>query len=380
MRFAIYQQGARGYGRIARSIKLINVLNEIFVGCTGVIFSGDNYIFNFNLPKNVEVIKLQEIYKGLNKEYSPKCLDKNIDECLTIRSNTIKKTISDFQPDVFFIDSIPTGVMNELKELIIWVKESNLNTKIILITRDILDSPRKTIIEWQKYDVYNFLDKNYDFIFVMGSKVVFDFCKEYEVPENLIFKVIHCNYFEQKYFLKSNNKNIIEYDILVTLGGGIDGYTLVNLFLNLYKEERWSYKTLLILGQQFPIELKKIILTSLPSNIETIDFTESLFDYYKKSKQIICMGGYNTLTELLALKKHPIVIPREEPTSEQAIRSLRLNELSLVSLVIKEDKVSLKNAIIANCQTQPRDQNLIEFNLSEIIKIYLNSILNNHDN
>lgn len=375
MKFALYQQGARGYGRFARSIKLINVLNEIYVGCTGVLFSGTDLIFNFQLPNNIEVIKLLEIDKGLNQKYSQKYCGLDIDECLSIRSNRIKNAIYEFQPDVFFIDLIPTGVMNELKDVIIWMKDSNLSTKIILVTRDIIDSPNRTIIEWKKYDVYNFLDKYYDGIFVLGSKVVFDFCKEYKISGDLFLKVIHCNYFSQKYFLKSNNENKQEYEILVTLGGGIDGYRLVKLFLDLYKEEKWSFRALIILGQQFPIDFKKNIIARLPSSIEIIDFTESLVDFFIRSQQIICMGGYNTITELLALKKHPIVIPREAPTREQSIRSLRLNELSLISL-IKEDKLALKNAIMFDSQNQSVNHSLIEFNLNEIITKNLNSILN----
>ena len=66
MKYVIYQQGARGYGRLARSIKLMNVLNDI-EDCSGLIFSGDTLLNDFKLPKNVDIIKLPQIYKGLKK-------------------------------------------------------------------------------------------------------------------------------------------------------------------------------------------------------------------------------------------------------------------------------------------------------------------------
>ncbi len=58
------------------------------------------------------------------------------------------------------------------------------------------------------------------------------------------------------------------------------------------------------------------------------------------------MGGDNTITELIALQKHPSVIPRESPTSEQYIRAYRLNTLSLVSIVDLVKKDELKNSLI----------------------------------
>ena len=374
MKYVIYQQGARGYGRIARSIKLMNVLNDI-EDCSGLIFSGDTLLNDFKLPKNVDIIKLPQIYKGLKSNYSSTNSTLLLNDCLKHRSQIIKQTIIDFKPDVFFVDTIPTGVLDELKEVLIWIKNSTYKTKIILIVRDIIDSPSRTILEWKQYDVYNFLENYYDLIFVLGNQIVFDFCKEYKISNTLAKKLIYCNYFHSNYIFKSTKQKISKIDILITVGGGIDGFNIVNSFLKIYTKEKWNLKVVIILGQQYPTESKTKLKSQLPPNIKTIDFTISIYDYYLKSNQIICMGGYNTLTEIIALQKHPIVIPRKIPTKEQLIRANRLSNLSLVSIANINNKDEFKNMILSNLKSSKVHRQKVEFNLKEIIEMNLKELL-----
>lgn len=375
MKYVIYQHGARGYGRIARSIKFTNVLNDI-EDSSGVIFSGDDLIKDFCLPKNLEILKIPPIYKGLNKNYTSVNSQLPIEETLKLRTKIIKKTIINFKPDIFFIDTIPTGVLDELKEILIWIKKSDCKTRIVFIVRDILDSPTKTILEWTKFDVYKVLEKYYDLIFVFGSETIFNFYDQYKLPNNLDEKLIYCNYFSSNYISRSSNHTISEIDILITVGGGIDGFKIISTFLNIYKKEKWSYKVLIILGQQFPNENKLNIVENLPPNIETIDFTTSIYTYYQNSKLIICMGGYNTITEILSLKKYPLVIPRRKPTLEQLIRAKLLSNLSLISMVNIEDKIKFTNMVLSNLSlNHPSSQQLI-FNLKEIVEINIKKLLN----
>lgn len=374
MKYVIYQQGARGYGRIARSIKLMNVLNDI-EDSTGLIFSGDSLLNDFKLPDNVSTIQLPQIYKGLNKSYSTINSSLGLSDCLKQRSQIIKQAIISFKPNIFFIDSIPTGVLDELKDLIIWIKKYRNSIKIILIVRDIIDSSSRTVFEWKRFDVYKFLENYYDLIFVLGNQIVFDFCKEYQLSKNLCKKLVYCNYFSSNYILKSEKKKLSDIDILLTVGGGIDGFNLVNSFVKVYKKEKWDLKVVIIFGQQFPVETKNRLKIQLPPNIETIDHTMAIYDYYLKSKLIICMGGYNTITEILALQKHPIVIPRKTPTREQVIRARRLMKLSLVSMVNLNKKNELKNLILLKQKTSSMHWQKIQFNLKEIIEINLKKIL-----
>ena len=45
---------------------------------------------------------------------------------------------------------------------------------------------------------------------------------------------------------------------------------------------------------------------------------------------VVCMGGYNTMCEVVSFEKPALVVPRIRPRSEQAIRAARWHRMGLV--------------------------------------------------
>ncbi len=52
---------------------------------------------------------------------------------------------------------------------------------------------------------------------------------------------------------------------------------------------------------------------------------------------IVSMGGYNTLNEIIWLRKPAIVTPRIHPRREQLIRARRMAELGLIRMIHPRD-------------------------------------------
>ena len=48
---------------------------------------------------------------------------------------------------------------------------------------------------------------------------------------------------------------------------------------------------------------------------------------------VVSMGGYNTICELLTLRKRAVVVPRVRPVQEQCIRAERMEEMGLMRTV-----------------------------------------------
>jgi predicted glycosyltransferase len=48
---------------------------------------------------------------------------------------------------------------------------------------------------------------------------------------------------------------------------------------------------------------------------------------------VVCMGGYNTVCEILSLGKPSLIIPREQPRREQLIRAQILYEHNLADFI-----------------------------------------------
>jgi predicted glycosyltransferase len=68
--------------------------------------------------------------------------------------------------------------------------------------------------------------------------------------------------------------------------------------------------------------------------------------YLDAADKVVCMGGYNTLSEALQLNKEVVVVPRTKPGQEQSIRAERFARLSLLQ-TIHPDKLTPEKLIDA---------------------------------
>ena len=113
--------------------------------------------------------------------------------------------------------------------------------------------------------------------------------------------------------------------VTVTLGGGGDGEILIDSLLSMLEQNlhQNAYNVLLLTGPFVPLNL----LEKVKKMAEKLDdfrctrFVKNTQVIFKESAAVVTMGGYNTLSELVALGKYPLVVPRVEPRVEQLIRA-----------------------------------------------------------
>jgi predicted glycosyltransferase len=58
--------------------------------------------------------------------------------------------------------------------------------------------------------------------------------------------------------------------------------------------------------------------------VQIIEFTDDMMAYLDAADLVVSMGGYNTICEILSLRKRAIIVPRVKPVSEQWIRAERM--------------------------------------------------------
>jgi predicted glycosyltransferase len=71
--------------------------------------------------------------------------------------------------------------------------------------------------------------------------------------------------------------------------------------------------------------------------VNLMKFTDDLTSYMAAADLIVCMCGYNTISELMSLKKRAIVVPRVKPVQEQLIRAERLASFGQFTVVHPEE-------------------------------------------
>jgi predicted glycosyltransferase len=233
------------------------------------------------------------------------------------------------------VDKKPDGLAGELEPSLRHIKCSLPQTRIHLVLRDILDSSRVTVDAWTRRGYYNILRWFYDRVLVLGDQGIFDVCEEYQFPQDLREKVHHCGYVQRQ--LPGRSRSEIRQElgveqeerlVFVTAGGGEDGYELFSASLAATSSlaQRLPLKTLLVTGPELGAEQTQAICRAAQTQhgLQVIKFTDDLMSYMNAADIVISMAGYNTICELLTLRKRSIVVPRVRPIEEQKIRAERL--------------------------------------------------------
>ncbi len=349
-RIMVYSHDAYGLGNISRMLSICKYLLKSISNLSILLVSGSPMLHSFRLPQGLDYIKLPCLNRGASGEMAVKYLNADIESTLKLRSELILVAAKNYQPDLVLVDKKPTGIQRELQPTINYLKTHLPNTKFVLLLRDILDTPEKTTQQWQKENYYQIVESIYDRILVVGMPEIFDLVREYQFSAKLVEKVRYCGYIRKESGLKNrrtirqelginNNKKLV----LVTPGGGEDGYYLINNYLTglAQKQDYFSQqkiRSLIFCGAEMPTEQQEQIYQQakqLPG-VTVLEFTDDLMSYVNTADAVICMCGYNTITEVLQKGKKAIVVPRIKPGREQLIRAQSMANVGLIEMIHPE--------------------------------------------
>jgi predicted glycosyltransferase len=80
-------------------------------------------------------------------------------------------------------------------------------------------------------------------------------------------------------------------------------------------------------------QAKLALLAGQLSGVQLMSFLPELTSAMAAADVTVCMGGYNTVSELLACRRQAVVLPRVEPRKEQLIRARLLSRRGLLRMV-----------------------------------------------
>jgi predicted glycosyltransferase len=257
-----------------------------------------------------------------------------------LRSNLIVSALFDFAPDLILVDKKPLGVSNELLPAFNALARRANPPRAVLLIRDILDTPEVTAKVWNKNGYHNAVQHFYDRILIVGSRDIFDVGEQYRFPAATAAKLRYCGYIARERGLRPRQEVLRELDtdgrplVLVTVGGGEDGYQLLMNYTEGLRAsgDRPAFHSLLLVGPEMsPSQRSRIAAAaaSLP-HIGVREFTNDIMSFMEAAELVVSMGGYNTVCELLTLRKRAIVVPRMYPVREQLIRARCMAERGLL--------------------------------------------------
>jgi len=350
MKILIYSHDSYGLGHIRRSLSIATQLAEDFPLAEQLLLTGSSQSHSYEIPYQLDYIKLPSISKSGGGEYCAGALEVPFDTVSEIRENIIFETVRHYNPDIFLVDKAAAGIRGEILRSLHYLKAESPHTQLVLGMRDIEDDPLVTKADWEINGVYHLLEEIYDHILLYGSREIYDPVQEYQLSREIGKKIISCGYIGRtvhalrpKHELRASLKMKTNLLVVVTAGGGGDGFKILETYLNMLslmnRSGKLNFNSLVVTGPMMSEEDRRQLQSyqseGLPLTL--IDFTPDMLSYLNAADLVISMGGYNSFCEILTLKKRAIIIPRTKPRVEQLIRAKRFSDLGLVRMLHPED-------------------------------------------
>jgi len=374
----MYSHDTYGLGHIRRTMAIASQLRGPHINI--LILTGSPIVGRFTFPEQVDFVRIPGMIKKTNEEYLPLSIKIDPKHALNIRKDIITATAKTFQPNLFIVDKEPLGLKKEVLPTLLWMHQHLPNTKTILGLRDIMDSAETIRKDWGKKGVYGILDKLYSEIWVYGIREFYDPVQEYAISEAISRKMHFTGYIPRKVsddkavrqIKKEQRLNKNDKLVVVTIGGGGDGYKVMDTFLTMLESELSSppFKSVLITGPFMPRKKRmEIFNRGRKLGVKTYRFYRKMEKIQAAADLVICMGGYNTICEVLSQGTVALIIPRETPRKEQLIRAQVLHSQKLSDYIQWNDLSSqiLRNKVLSLLEApEPYQEAISRFRLTGI--------------
>jgi predicted glycosyltransferase len=293
----------------------------------------------------MDFIKLPSIQKIGPGVWQPTHLQVHEQDVQDLRAALLRNVFQCYQPDLLLVDHMPVGAKGELTPALEVLRQARPSCSVVLGLRDILDARDVIARVWQAEGAYDALRSYYHRILIYGSSQVFDSCSAYSLPVPPQ-GIQYCGYVvnpapirpasQIRQDLHAGSRKLV----FVSAGGGYDGYPLMRTYLQALRllENGTDFLTLMAVGVNLPPEMIQALedeAQGLPIQIHT--HVDDSLSHIAAADLVVCMAGYNTLAEVLYLKKKALVVPRAGPSAEQRMRAGLFANRGLVEILDPRD-------------------------------------------
>ena len=362
----LYSHDTFGLGHLRRNLAIAHRL----LACGGkfsvLLLTGSPVIGQWDLPPGLQVQPLPPVVKTGAESYEARAKGQLFGMVKGYREALILKLVLRDRPDVLLVDHAPAGMNGELLSTLALIRQEHPHTRVILGLRDILDSPENVRAIWREQNIHALLEHAYDNILVYGSRALFDVVEGYGIAKENARKVVYCGHVVAQPESRPSHENTPCWNtaragarpvILVTAGGGGDGFSLMSAYLEaLPKMAPGPRYSVIVLGPLMSAPESAALHAAAASceDVELVDFTTNLVPSLRAASLVIAMAGYNTSAEIIAWKKPAILVPRAAPRAEQLMRARLLASLGLVDIVEPDTDIATQLAgMVPACLLKP---------------------------
>jgi predicted glycosyltransferase len=383
MRFLFYSHDGFGLGHTCRNLAIARALTELAPRASVLLATGSDDVTRLGVPDRVEILKLPGLRKLANESYASRYLGVPPEDVRHLRSRLLLSAMESFRPDVLLVDKHPFGAGGELKDALAAIRK--LGGKAVLGLRDILDDPATVRAEWTPHKLPAAIPAHYDSVLVYGQEHIFNTAAAYDFPEALRKRTHYSGYVTNP--AGSGNPPAFPPHadpqrplVIATVGGGEDGFHLLKNFLHAAANAPW--RAVAVTGPMMSLaEHSDLELLAHASAIPLHTFVPGLNHWFGSAAAVVCMGGYNTITQTLAAGAPVVCVPRVQPRREQLVRAEAFARLDLLRLVtpseLTPERLRLEIAAAMatpRAELQQRINTTVEFDGAEFAAHHLLAI------
>jgi predicted glycosyltransferase len=341
-RFLFYSHDGLGLGHLRRNLAIAAALTESAPNASVLLATGCNALGTHGLARNVDLLVLPGLRKLGNGRYSARRLPMSGTELRVMRSAQLETAVRSFRPDVMLVDKHPVGVRGELRPALEALLEDG--GRVVLGLRDILDDRDTVGREWEAEGVVELIERYVDRVLVYGDPRVLDLVSEYGLPASVALNSRYCGYVVHPDFHRPPPVDALppfatrpggRQTVIATAGGGEDGLKLLESFVQAARGAPWD--GVVVTGPHMDDSQRHALRrTAVEAGVEFHRTVADVSSWFSHADALVCMGGYNTLSEAVSRGTPTLCVPRAQPRREQLMRARSFARLGLLRVVEPE--------------------------------------------
>ncbi|MCD1285285.1 MULTISPECIES: glycosyltransferase [unclassified Brevibacterium] len=345
LRIALFSHDSLGLGHIRRNRALAFALAKDLPALTGrpvsgLLIAGNPEAARFDLPDGWDWVILPGVTPA-EGGYAPRALASTMEKLSALRAAAITAILDQQRPELFIVDRRPFGIDGELTEALDQMRAHGCRT--VLGLREVLDTPAVIDAEWNRVGGPDTVAEAFDEVWIYGDPNVYDPRETGEVPPRLAAMAQSTGYLSQcrpahslpaddlaAHSLPADDRADFAVPaalesgrfVLTCLGGGSDGGALARIAVEAAAPAGHSH--LVITGPQMDIAEAEALQRDADESTIVIRHSDDVPGLIARAEAVVCMGGYNTLAEVMATDTPALVIPRRGHRAEQPRRAFAL--------------------------------------------------------
>ena len=335
-RFLLYSHDGLGLGHLRRNLSVATALASVEPAASILLATSAEEAQRFAIPPTVDILKLPGLRKVDNGHYAARRLNVTWSDVRAVRASLLQAAVDSFRPTVVLADKHPLCVGGELQPALEQARRRR--ARLVLGLRDVLDEPSVVRAELGGNGLFPRIAEYYDRVLVYGQQDILDARREYGFPDEVARMTRFCGYVVAAGTRHDGGHHFLpdaapyQPHVLATAGGGEDGVALLATFAEVAARARWDAR--IVSGPHCSRgDVERLEALARAARISFRRFVPELSHEFPGLDALVCMGGYNTLTEAAASGVATVCVPRVSPRTEQLIRARAFARRGLLTVV-----------------------------------------------